>query len=342
MRQNVPKRSYITTAAYASHIYLYSRTYDAGTYTWSGSFTAATIPSGLNVAGVILRETGRKLYPTANPGVTRYMVGVYHEDIGTAFIDPNCSVFATFSTDKPEYIPNNTDDQYTPLEDQGNPVFTLGDITTTKGNIKANIGSLYVSSDAGATGSVLVGPNASVGVGVYNAIAVNATATTDNQIITSGPIAATTAAGTITAYGNIATTNGSMSSYGNITTSNGYMAASYVETYTVTSTSQTVSIDSTKGNLFKIVLNIGSSTVTSITLSAGVGAAGQHICILISNPSSFNQTIDFNSPFFTNFSTGPGQYTINTGFNRPLTTSFISDGINGFYMLSAMQLVNNS
>ena len=196
MRQNVPKRSYITTAAFADHIYSYFRNYDAGTYTWSGDLSGVSIPGGLDRAGVILRETGRKLYPTANPGVTRYMVGVYHEDIGTGFIDPNCSVFATFNTDKPEYIPNNTDDDYAPIEDQGNPVFTLGDITTTKGNMKANVGSLYVSSDAGATGSVLVGPNAALAAGVDNAIVVNATATADNQIITSGPIVAGT---TITA-----------------------------------------------------------------------------------------------------------------------------------------------
>ncbi len=79
-----PKRSYISTAPLTaggdSHVYTYTRSYDAPTYTWVGSldeinFTQAPY-STYNAAGVVFRETGKKLYPAANPGVDRLMVGV--------------------------------------------------------------------------------------------------------------------------------------------------------------------------------------------------------------------------------------------------------------------------
>ncbi len=135
-RGNVPKRSYITTGPYSTDIYNYARTYNASTYTWSGaltSFSADNTPMGspsVNVAGVILRETGRKLYPDANPGVSTYMVGVYHPDIGTGFIDPNSPKFAVYNSDKPLYMDNGVDPNGS-LVDQGQPVYTRGSITSS-------------------------------------------------------------------------------------------------------------------------------------------------------------------------------------------------------------------
>jgi hypothetical protein len=120
---DLSKKSYITTQVPNGHLYTYRRTYDAPTYTWSGSLTAinfAVAPySAYNVAGVVLRETGKKLYAEANPGVDRYMVGVFivdqegnnvSGDLGSMFIDPNCSVFAQFNGQRPTYIPTAEDD----------------------------------------------------------------------------------------------------------------------------------------------------------------------------------------------------------------------------------------
>jgi hypothetical protein len=219
---DVSKKSYITTEAPNGHIYSYAKTYDAGTYTWSGALTAISFGSSpYNVPGIVLRETGKKLYANANPGVDRYMVGVFIIDqdgnnvageIGSMFIDPNCSVFAQFNGQRPTYIPTSEDTEVGGL-DFGNPVYTRGNITTTDGDVTAsgNVtttgGNFVASSTAAGTGSLLLGSGA-LAAGVNNAIAVGATATVDNQIITTGPINATTVNGTITAFGNIATTNG--------------------------------------------------------------------------------------------------------------------------------------
>jgi hypothetical protein len=104
--------------------------------------------------------------------------------LGQMFIDPNCSVFAQFNGQRPTYIPTAEDDKAGNGLDLGNPVYTRGNITTVEG-------SVVVSSQAGATGSVLVGPSASTG-GFNNVIAVNITAQQNNQIITSGAVTAAT------------------------------------------------------------------------------------------------------------------------------------------------------
>jgi hypothetical protein len=150
----IPKQSYITTQAPNTHIYRYTKTYSSGTYTWSGSLTAIDFTqapySTYNVAGVVLRENGKKLYAGANPGIDRYMVGVFIlnpnvdvGELGPMYIDPNCSVFAAFNGEKPPYIPTATDDHASPSSDDlGNPVYTLGNITTTQGNIAASAGTV--------------------------------------------------------------------------------------------------------------------------------------------------------------------------------------------------------
>ena len=73
-----------------------------GTLTAVSGATAANCPKGR-----VLRENGRKLYPSANPGVTTYLVGVFDDKTFlNGFIDPNSAVFAPFNTDKPVYLDN--------------------------------------------------------------------------------------------------------------------------------------------------------------------------------------------------------------------------------------------
>lgn len=322
---NIPKRSYITTdvlsvspfaTAGNSHVYTYSKTYNAGTYTWSGSLTpidfTASPYSSYNAPGIVLRETGRKLYKDANPGVDRYMVGVFivdqdgnnvSGDLGQMYIDPNCSVFAAFNGDRPTYIPTNEDDEAGNGLDLGNPVYTRGNITTVEG-------SVVVSSQAGATGSVLVGPNAAVGAGVDNAIVVgNTTATADNQIITAGGITAAS----------------------NIITTAGFNAASNITTYTP-APGGTVTVNTTLGNVFKITMPAGNISITA----SSNGFAGQPLYFIITNTTGVQRSVDFNSPFISAGVT-PGIFTVDSGAQRQLTASFICDGTTGIYMLSTLQ-----
>ena len=66
--------------------------------------------TGACPVGRILRETGRKLYPGVNPGITTPMVAVYDNvSLLSGFIDPNSAAFAVYSTDASYFAPNGVD-----------------------------------------------------------------------------------------------------------------------------------------------------------------------------------------------------------------------------------------
>jgi hypothetical protein len=99
-----------------------------------GALTAVTTDDTLCPAGRVLRETGRKLYPGANLGITQYYIGVYDDHtLLNGFIDPNDGNFAEFNSNKPTYVENNMDDGRSvgsaSVEDLGDPVYTSGNIT---------------------------------------------------------------------------------------------------------------------------------------------------------------------------------------------------------------------
>ncbi len=352
------QQSYITTAVPNGHVYSYTKNYDSSTYTWLGSLTAINFAgsnySPYNKAGVVFRETGKKLYANANPGVNRYLVGVFVVDqegnnvsgeMGTMYIDPNCSVFAAFNGDRPTYIPTNADDSLSyggNNLDLGNPVYTYGVIETTKGDVIANTGSVKVSPDSGATGSVLVGNGASAGSQSNTIVVGNTTASANNQIITMGDVVLyNTTAG----YGNVLL--GSTASSGNfantitikstatadnqINTAGGIVAAQPIRCQTVTTipgTSGAIDLSSyiPLGQVIKITVN--GDIVRTITCSTN-NVPGQVIYFIITGDTSSGtgSRVDFNSGFV---SQSAGQFTVG---NATVTMAFVSDGTT-FYELS--------
>jgi hypothetical protein len=182
---NVPKRSYITTAAFAADFYTYTKSYNGSTYTWSGALTNSSANtdftgSSYNAAGTIIHETGKKLYPDANPGITTYMVGVYHPVLGNGFIDPNSPKFAIYNSDKPAYIADGVDPNGS-LVDQGQPVYTRGTVTAG--------GSISAGTTLSATTGLLLGTTAGAAlvgtatVGGGGTVTVSTTAVTANSKI---------------------------------------------------------------------------------------------------------------------------------------------------------------
>ena len=154
---NTPRRSYITTTTFNNSFYSYTTTTDPGTYVTTGVLgpvvgaTAANCP-----ARRVLRENGKKLYPSAHPGVTTYMVGVYDANSGlTGFIDPNDSTYQVYNNDKPNYIADGTNPVSGAL-DAGAPVVTTGSVTAS--TMTASTINLY-KINLGATPE----PTASVG-----------------------------------------------------------------------------------------------------------------------------------------------------------------------------------
>lgn len=143
---NSPRRSYITTTAFQNDIFRYTTSLNPNTFETTGTLTSlATVGTATAAncpANRILRENGKKLYPSGlyvannttygapNPGVTTYMVGVYDPVTQlNGFIDPNSKVFAPYNTDKPEYVPRGINPNGNTEVDQGPPVYTLGNVT---------------------------------------------------------------------------------------------------------------------------------------------------------------------------------------------------------------------
>lgn len=131
---NTPRLQYISTAAFNTYFYTYTTSINASLET-VGTLGAVSGADASNCpAGRVLRENGRKLYPSANPGISTYLVGVYDPvTFFNGFIDPNAQVFQIYNTDKPNYLSDGTEPTLG-TRDLGPSVLTRGDITAY-GNI---------------------------------------------------------------------------------------------------------------------------------------------------------------------------------------------------------------
>lgn len=173
--QNTSRRSYLSVAPFNNDLYVYSTYINANRET-KGTFVVNPDATSLNCPkGNVLHENGRKLIPGAYPGVTTYMVGVYDpQSLLSGFIDPNSPLFASYNTDKPNFItPTWGVDPGTgggSTNDLGAPVYTngtveaVGNITSTTGNIAATTGSVSAGTTVTAGTSVRAGTFTGAGV----------------------------------------------------------------------------------------------------------------------------------------------------------------------------------
>jgi hypothetical protein len=115
--------------------------------------------------GAFLRETGRRLYPGANPGVSTMLVSVFDFKTGlTGFIDPNSEAFTPQNSDRAYYIDSagynpNSSVSSDLRSDQGPPVYTHGDVLAD--------GDMYIGGNASTMGSLYVQGNLNVDNGAY-------------------------------------------------------------------------------------------------------------------------------------------------------------------------------
>ena len=151
------KRSYISTSAFNGIIYSYTTTLNTTNFKQEGRLAALTaLPSGTTItaancpAGRILRETGRKLYPGANPGLVlgdsyqgtavtnnnlnKMWVLVFDSVTGLrGYIDPNAPQFAVYNNDRnPAFVDVAETAGGAPTR-LGQPVFTSGNIISEIG-----------------------------------------------------------------------------------------------------------------------------------------------------------------------------------------------------------------
>ena len=165
---NTARLSYISTAPFNNNFFTYTTMVNSQGTT-VGVFTAVSGATVSNCpAGRVLRETGRKIYPGANPmpsGYNTYMVSVYDAQTQlTGFIDPNSSVWCIYNNDKPNFWPDGVDPT-SQVTDQGLSIYTLGNITS-QGFISTasylNVaGNALVVGNTSTLGSALVAGNLS-------------------------------------------------------------------------------------------------------------------------------------------------------------------------------------
>jgi len=126
--KEVSAKSYISTQVYNDNFFSYVvTTGPSPQFKKTGALVPVPGATFNNcMAGRILRENGKKLFPDAYPGVTDYMVGVF--DILnklSGFIDPNDPVFAPFNGDRPNYLKDSVNEQ---AKNLGAPVLTQGSV----------------------------------------------------------------------------------------------------------------------------------------------------------------------------------------------------------------------
>lgn len=179
MADRAPKRSYIAMRAYNNDIFSYT-TRVVNDFQTVGTLSAvAGANAGNCPQGRILTETGRKLYPGANPGITELMVGVFDYATGlSGFIDPNSAAFTPQNTDRPYYFTSpgaNTSDD--PQPDRAPPVFTRGDVLA-QGNFDLS-GSAHIYGDALIGGDM----DLSGAAHIYGAVEIEGVTTMNNNVI---------------------------------------------------------------------------------------------------------------------------------------------------------------
>jgi hypothetical protein len=128
---SLSRRSFIAAAEFSTQFFSYVSSVNRGGRTIGSLVPVTGATSTTCPAGRLLRETGRKLYPDINPGITSVMIAVYDSvSLLTGYIDPNSAIFALYNTDNSYtsprgYIP------FTSTLNSGPPIYTQGPVIGT-------------------------------------------------------------------------------------------------------------------------------------------------------------------------------------------------------------------
>ena len=166
---SVPRRSYLSTEAFNTAIYSYSTALVNNVYVGTLS-VLSTATTGNCPSGRILHETGKKLFPGANPGINDYMVSVYDPiSMLTGFINPNEPFFSLMNTDRANFLLDGPNGAGTGLSApaRANALYTRGDVLAGgRLDISGNAtiyGNEYISSSVSTMGNQYVQGNVRIG-----------------------------------------------------------------------------------------------------------------------------------------------------------------------------------
>jgi hypothetical protein len=195
---NRSKRTYVavtdTTAFYSYTVAMNASYVTTGTLAENGTTLSR---------GTLLRENGKRLFPDANPGVTKFLVGVFltESPFTSGFIDPNAGFFVLYNGDKPTYLGGSSD--FVGLAG-GTPsipsLLTIGSVTAgtgvvaTTGGVVATAGQIraatvtaltaYTVANSGAFSSVTRNIDPTLGQVFTLAISIGTSVTNGPQAIT--------------------------------------------------------------------------------------------------------------------------------------------------------------
>lgn len=270
---SVARRSYLATENYNSDFFSYAVTFSNNVYT--GALSAVTGANAGNCPqGRILHETGKKLYPSANPGIRQYMVSVFDPvSMLTGFINPNNPTFSLMNTDRPAYIADSPSGTGTGVSAsaRANALYTRGDVLA--GGRFDLSGSGLIYGNLSTIGNQMIGGNLS---------------TIGNQAVGGSE----NVRGSITSLSTINAAAG-------VVTTAGQVRVNSVQALTSTGGASLV-INPTLGQVFDIVLTpTGGSQITNVTSINESSVTGGVIYLIVYNSTGTNTTIDFGGKFRT-------------------------------------------
>jgi hypothetical protein len=213
---NVPRRSYIAMSSYTADLFSYSLTFNGTSNV--GTLSTIGVPATSTLRGSILSETGKKLYPGANDGVSTLMVSVYDQTSKvTGYINPNSPSFAIFTTDKPPYMGQGVDPIVGGLSNLGNSIYTHGSVIADGFGTYTGLLSTGTSLNVGTTARIgqslstgtfaTVGTTLSVGQAISSGKVVITPSTLSQSITLSSYAAGYITAGTGTLSGGVLVIN---------------------------------------------------------------------------------------------------------------------------------------
>jgi hypothetical protein len=224
---NTARLSYISTAPFYNNFFTYTTMVNSqgttvGVFTPVSGATVGNCP-----AARVLRETGRKIYPGANPmpsGYNTYMVSVYDAQTQlTGFIDPNSSVWCIYNNDKPNFWADGVDPT-TQVTDQGLSIYTLGNITSqgfistasylnvagnalVVGNM-STLGNAMVAGNLSTIGSIVSGANINARTYISSGTTMSALTSMTAAKFNTSPVGSGASAGSASAGYSSVNTNG--------------------------------------------------------------------------------------------------------------------------------------
>jgi len=182
--KSTPTRSYIAMRPYNNDFFTY--TTSTANFITFGSLSPVSGATSLNCKqGALLVETGRKVYPGANPGINTYMVAVFDNSTGlNGFIDPNSTAFTPQNTDRPYYIATGGSNSVDTNSDLAPPVYTHGNIFGSSNLDISGSAMIYNGLTVDNGGTINNGLTVNGGEIVNNGLNVN----TGNFTVTAGKV----------------------------------------------------------------------------------------------------------------------------------------------------------